>query len=356
PVAEDAPQLPPTSPLWVIKPVSGAGNGVFALQHLPDSTALLSTSFVPMYTINREYRREVCGYCFLYDDGKNLRIRNSLAGFSFCSLTCQNAWNLENGLTRTVVWEPLETYIKKRHGKSAELDELPNADDRRPSPLEISNAWEECSTKLALVRPGIFPPCKDARGARHAISKTTVHPDTLSFLASGHHALSGNGLTSFPPTPLETSLRHLAQSQAAYPSAHDLALHTIAHLQLAMLLNLSSLTTRNDSTQLSHTLTAVAACNAFGLRPPVAQDPDRSEYFGWGLWPEASFFNHSCEPNVAKERVGREWRFWAAREVRQGEELCISYLGGEEGEMTREERQGRLKVEWGFECCCARCE
>ena len=33
--------------------------------------------------------------------------------------------------------------------------------------------------------------------------------------------------------------------------------------------------------------------NSFGIR---SLEDDGSEFFGWGVWPEASFFNHSCQP------------------------------------------------------------
>jgi SET and MYND domain-containing protein len=91
--------------------------------------------------------------------------------------------------------------------------------------------------------------------------------------------------------------------------------------------------------------------NSFGIR---SLEDDGCEYFGWGVWPEASFFNHSCQPNVGKRRVGREWQFWAARDIECGEELLISYLGGDEEDLDHVGRRDRLRV-WGFDCSCSRC-
>jgi SET and MYND domain-containing protein len=45
--------------------------------------------------------------------------------------------------------------------------------------------------------------------------------------------------------------------------------------------------------------------------------------------------------------------FWV---VGVGEELCISYLSGEERGMGRVKRRERLRATWGFECGCGRCE
>ena len=97
-----------------------------------------------------------------------------------------------------------------------------------------------------------------------------------------------------------------------------------------------------------------ASHNAFSIRPN--NDGQQSgEFLGYGVWPEASFFNHSCRPNLRKERRGRLWLFWADEEVEEGEELCITYLGGDEKDLGVEERRRRLQDEWGFRCCCTRC-
>lgn len=91
--------------------------------------------------------------------------------------------------------------------------------------------------------------------------------------------------------------------------------------------------------------------------PPAAPPPTphpRGPLLAYSLHPPSSFFNHSCAPNLSKTRHGLSWSFTTSREVEMGEELCISYLGG--GELAaREERRGRLRDGWGFECGCAKC-
>ncbi|RMZ89564.1 hypothetical protein DV736_g3223, partial [Chaetothyriales sp. CBS 134916] len=104
-------------------------------------------------------------------------------------------------------------------------------------------------------------------------------------------------------------------------------------------------------------LVSRASHNAFSIRP--TNDGEQSgEFLGYGVWPEASFFNHSCRPSVRKARDGRLWSFWVDEEqgvVEAGQELCITYLGGDEKELSVEERRKRLQDEWGFRCCCPRC-
>jgi hypothetical protein len=63
--------------------------------------------------------------------------------------------------------------------------------------------------------------------------------------------------------------------------------------------------------------------NSFGIwELPITPD---SENLGSAMYPSASYFNHSCDPNVMKVRLGREVLFITCRDVQAAEELCISY-------------------------------
>lgn len=50
---------------------------------------------------------------------------------------------------------------------------------------------------------------------------------------------------------------------------------------------------------------------------------------GAALYVEASYFNHDCAPNVARFNIGDVAFFRTNRDVKQGEELCISYIESE---------------------------
>ena len=74
---------------------------------------------------------------------------------------------------------------------------------------------------------------------------------------------------------------------------------------------------------------------------------------GVGVFPSASYTNHSCAPNCAQ-------RFDAhgcivvetARDVRVGEELTIPYV---DVRLGRRERRERLRKNFAFDCACERC-
>ncbi|KAF9194542.1 hypothetical protein BGZ51_009105 [Haplosporangium sp. Z 767] len=91
--------------------------------------------------------------------------------------------------------------------------------------------------------------------------------------------------------------------------------------------------------------------NSFGIRDST------EELLGFAVFPRASFFNHSCRPNIEKRRrqgnKARQMEYWSTRVIESGEECCISYGDISKG---REERQQRLEDMYFFKCSCPRCQ
>ncbi|TPP43928.1 SET domain family protein [Leishmania donovani] len=78
------------------------------------------------------------------------------------------------------------------------------------------------------------------------------------------------------------------------------------------------------------------------------------------LFPEASYLNHSCEPNVELSITYNSIKnnfFLSARAVRpilEGEELFINYMPGNNLPLSR--LALAMKKRWGFECSCVKCK
>ncbi|KAL1866675.1 Histone-lysine N-methyltransferase set-6 [Diaporthe australafricana] len=134
-----------------------------------------------------------------------------------------------------------------------------------------------------------------------------------------------------------------------YRSAVDLERHITSYYFLALVL--PDELARIASAEMLSTVKCREVRNSFGIR---SLDDEGCEFFGWGVWPSASYFNHNCDPNTDKERVERTWVFRAKRDIAAGEEICISYLGKDMG-ILQEERNALLKKTWGFDCVCQRC-
>tara|TARA_R110002003_G_scaffold1868_2_gene23603 strand:- start:10063 stop:10977 length:915 start_codon:yes stop_codon:yes gene_type:complete len=298
----------------------------------------------------REYRREVCGQCFGYDYGRDLDIRDKTVGFAFCTPACREKWLAWNGSIGLAAWTAVETLTKKR---TKEDNDLVDANLPRPTSRAIKTAWTAVEAHAALIRTAreaeaeANPSVQVTKQHRKAVQRALqapLTPDVMSFCVAGL-------LLAHTRPAAWTHMLALAEDSTPYHSADDLAAFTRTYLQLLAILPLPllPLTTAANLFLLS----SRDSHNSFGIR---SLDDEGSEFFGYGCWPAASYFNHSCAPNVEKRRAARVWEFRAGRDVAAGEELCITYLSGEERKLSRGKRVARLSRTWEFECACERCE
>jgi len=85
-------------------------------------------------------------------------------------------------------------------------------------------------------------------------------------------------------------------------------------------------------------------CNSFGLWRPNSG--------GVGIYPGASYFNHSCVPNIYRVEEGSTLVFRTICDISANTELCLSYINPE---LHVLKRQVLLKDEYYFQCDCIRC-
>ncbi|KAF2621559.1 SET domain-containing protein [Macroventuria anomochaeta] len=348
----------PSTPFFEIHDTPTAGRAVFATRSIAEGTLLWRSDDLTLSVLLREYRREVCGQCFSYDYGRDLPIRDQSVGFAFCSKECQEVWKQWNGDVGVRAWIAVETLVKKR---SKEDDEMVEANLPRPTGKEIGSAWGGVEAQASLIltareaeRPmseGLADETKDGpvqitkqhRKALQRALQQKISPDVMSFIVSGivwrHNS----------PQDWDKVLV-LADDTTPYHSADDLAAFVRSYLHLLAILPLPLLPLTTPET--IFLLSSRDSHNSFGIR---SLEDDGSEFFGYGCWPAASYFNHSCGPNIEKNREGRVWNFRAGSDIEAGEELNITYLSGEERKLSRGERMQTLKRNWGFECSCRRC-
>ncbi|KAF2070819.1 hypothetical protein CYY_007866 [Polysphondylium violaceum] len=94
-------------------------------------------------------------------------------------------------------------------------------------------------------------------------------------------------------------------------------------------------------------------CNAFYIqgRP---KDGSPGESRGCGVYVRNSFFNHSCDPNVNYWVLNNtlEVECSLLRPVKEGEELCISYI---DTTFKLKKRRAKLLEGYLFHCTCQKC-
>lgn len=96
-------------------------------------------------------------------------------------------------------------------------------------------------------------------------------------------------------------------------------------------------------------LCAVVQSNSFGIFTPE----DRC--LASGIFPEASYFNHSCAPNLCRvmTKGGQAAAFYALRPICAGDALTICYTDVQENSTA--ERRRNLLAAYRFFCECVRC-
>ncbi|KAK5689316.1 Histone-lysine N-methyltransferase set-6 [Elasticomyces elasticus] len=242
-----------------------------------------------------------------------------------------------------LAWRSLYT-TTQASGKSKKNHDIdPAGTDTRPSSADIARSWMEA--KVEAQQHGDLASTHARRKHTKPVPAHSLNSDILGFL------LSGILFHCQHPDQWQEDVLTLAMHDQPYATHDELRAHCNSYVQLAK--NLSTELLPNCTTEICQALVAASSHNAFGIR---SGSEDGEEYMGYAVYPSSSYFNHSCSPNVAKQRVGNAWRFWVIDDVGKGEQLCISYLGGDEKGLSVEERRARLTEVWGFVCECARCQ
>ncbi|TDL26725.1 SET domain-containing protein [Rickenella mellea] len=354
-LARSVPSLASKSSRVAIKPTLHAGFGVFAAIDLEPGSPVLRFDRPVAYTIFRTFRREVCAHCFAYNLGQYWKIKDLRYGVVFCTAECQQAWLDRHPPLAREAFSALESFIQLRARKDSDIiksERIAFGAGFSPDVDEITEAWRSVHDRAALIiSRRLSDLSTSTKAQRRALQEALQLPiddtDIIYFVLSG--------IISHLTSPsLWSSLESVAPNPRPYTSKTALLSTTYAYLQLLAILPTELLPFTTPA--IIHGLMARDACNSFGIWSGTGSR-DGDEFLGYGIWPDASFFNHSCQPSVTKTRVGQGWEFSSTlrRVVAKDDELCISYLGEEEDKMSVVERRKKLWNGWGFECMCPKC-
>eukprot|EP00092_Neocalanus_flemingeri_P005382 GFUD01005799.1.p1 GENE.GFUD01005799.1~~GFUD01005799.1.p1 ORF type:complete len:667 (-),score=156.69 GFUD01005799.1:117-2117(-) len=82
--------------------------------------------------------------------------------------------------------------------------------------------------------------------------------------------------------------------------------------------------------------------------------PFKNNMIGVGVYPQASYFNHSCHPGTTRYNIGKKLVLKSLTPILPGQEVCENY-----GQVfyfkTKTERQKELSGRYWFECDCQAC-
>ena len=114
-------QLSHERQFYSIQKTEHRGRAAFALKDIPAGITIYTALNPYIYNINECFKKEVCAWCFKYQDGKNwpLKHPNINVGLHFCSGECLQRWiddDVDGKLAQ--VWTAL------RSNKAKKVDSL----------------------------------------------------------------------------------------------------------------------------------------------------------------------------------------------------------------------------------------
>ncbi|QLL30978.1 hypothetical protein HG536_0A07930 [Torulaspora globosa] len=351
------------SPFFQVRQTEFGGRGCFSIVQLKKGAVVLEANDSVGACIAHEFRKEVCHSCFSYRNGANMKFKLKYAdiahllkpgvkisekafngaGLWFCSESCKLEY-----LTQPHIVELIECYdvllrtLKIMQKKTADQKQEPDpqvmsAEIIDRAWLEINNSWipkveRTKPTKRLNELPFI---AEEEYNCARFVARTLFslkHLDPLSKTMTTFWTLQSNELSKISRFPVLLNFQI-----AVFKSLYVL---------------LPEIIRKDLSTELFRHIMGSEYGNSFGIWEEQ-KVPENREFLGYSVFPRASYFNHSCDPNITKSRVGRTMLFTLNRDVPKDEPLCIDYSSLLDQPVVQ--RRQLLRENWFFDCLCGRC-
>lgn len=379
------------SPYFSVKSTDYGGRGCFANSDLTQGTVVYESPPPLSSTIARPFKKEVCGSCLKFEHGKTLKFKlissktqqhsatsTSSVALHFCSQACVDTFTAMDvdDLCLESLLHVENLFIKglvqhqnnpKRMQEEEEAETKPilqlENDLKQVEDIElyIAQKWQDAEMSCSLALSEI-----NAKQKKNCNTLYNLIPNineyeyleikfvigVLFHMYKEDHCQNNNSSLSITPWSLELQiLQNLQSNDIAKICKYPYFL--FSYIRIYKFLRISAfdqlqpyITPSRIRSIISKQLT-----NAFGIWSKDVPYENR-EFYGYSLYPSASFFNHSCRPNLIKIIAGERIIFKLLKNVQKNEELLISYIPFNNDDL--EIRQIELK-EWFFDCSCERC-
>lgn len=329
------------SPFFNVKETVYGGRGCFASCFIPKGTTVLECAFPVGSSVAKVFKKEVCFWCFNYDNGKTLkhRLRSKLY---FCSEECLSkfqAYDSDETLANAII------AFDQNFGKNEiDIDSL-DVPEYIAGIEGIEKTWKQIDEWDVMVSK-----TKPTKRARYLPKLSKDDFAEARYVISVVHAMykGKNGPLAKELELFETLESSENQKVQKYPYLTLSYSNIFKFLRLTCPQQLQQfITPQNVRDIIGRNLT-----NAFGIWSETTSEDEDKEYLGFGVYPSASFFNHACSFNIKKQRHGSKYTFTTTEDIQPDTELCISYgISGDEDLASRESTLS----EWFFKCGCSKC-
>lgn len=358
------------STLFRIKTTSLGGRECYSSTALKKGDIVLEASDSMGASIAYDFRKEVCHYCYSYHNGRNLKFKLDYqhiehllsdeqcslssnkkkflgAGLWFCTEDCRTKFLAQPHIIELIQCYELLLVLLKMMQKKSNPEIY---DEQKMNSIDISKAIVD-STWLDIEKnwvPNVnrMKPAKklmqlpfiteDEYICARFVCKTLFHLkhlDPKSSTIKAFKMLQSNEISKLNRFPILLSFQVLVFK--------------------TLFILLPDCMRENFSVQCFRHVLGSEYGNAFGIWQ-LGESCESREYLGYCVFPRASYFNHSCDPNVTKTRVGRSMVFTLNKDVGKDVPLCIDYSGILN--LPTVERRQCLRENWFFDCLCDRCK
>lgn len=334
---------------------SSTGLGAFARGNIPAGTVVLDSNGPDILVLNEAKVDRICAWCLKYNAYEPWTLSiNECPDLNFCRETCKIRWYGEYGSDGLEAYTAVKKFLQKRRNEHAVVEEteLKPGDIKKVGTPRLRfmfdtksrypKTWQEVEEQVMRIlayRKGLSPH-SDVR--KKAKNQLVIDPECMMLILDGLLCRSTSKWLKIDTL----------KANEPWRDAYTLAGATRAYLHLNCVLPLELLEKGHLTRRLVERILAVDAANSFGVNQPSAD-----KIIARGIWADASFFNHSCSPNLSRCRYGRRRVFKAKRDISEGEELCIAYLKALDPRSSDvSKRRMTLLGTLGFVCQCTSCK
>lgn len=355
------------SPYFKVGVTSYGGRGCYASCLIRKGTKILDARKPVGSSIARPFRKEVCTWCFHYMDGKTLKHKVQQKIY-FCLDSCQEhfcAYDPHGVLANTLIAVE-DAYVKCQ--SELDADDISYSDEKLQHLIDLKWSevakWESTVNKTKPTkRAKLFPKVTNDDYTEIKYVILTIY--SMYRNRENEKLKDCSGIPGFlekqylcdmndvEALQYEEQILNLLDSSELdkyrrYPYLVDSYVNIYKFIRLVAPSELLPFVT----TQIVRDIIGKNLTNAFGIWSPTTSETEDREFFGFGVYPSGSFFNHSCDSNVTKKRTEASYEYVTTRDIEAGEELCISY-----GILPTDSVAERRKAlrEWFFECGCKKC-
>lgn len=352
------------SPLFEVKDTVYGGRACFTVAPLRKGTVVLEASDSSGISVAYEFRKEVCHSCYSFQNGRNLKNRLTYsdiahlvtcdvnindkkfsgAGLWFCSDECKLEFLNQPHVIELVECYELLLGVLKVMQKRA-VNEAQEAAEEQITEESINKAWLE-------VKGSWIPRIDGMKASKRISQLPTITEDEYNcarFIARTLFTLKYLDPQSHTRAAFET----LQSNELSKIGKFSVLLNFQILIFKTLYIMLPDNMHKGLSIELFRHILGSEYGNAFGIWEQEELSENR-EFLGYAVYPRASYFNHSCDPNLTKSRIKGTMTFTLNKDVPKGEPLCIDYSGLLSYPVAK--RRQLLKENWFFDCLCTRCE